>query len=61
MKKELYTTPEMEVTYFEAEDVITTSTELEEEDFSLFDLKLPCVLVKPQTSLREYVICRKSD
>ena len=34
MKQKIYRTPEMEITEFEAEDVITdSSTELPQEDF----------------------------
>lgn len=39
MNKEIYMTPEMEITCFEAEDIITTSSEFEAGEVSLFDLK----------------------
>lgn len=40
MQKELYITPEMDITYLEAEDIITTSLGIgdETEEFSLFEL-----------------------
>lgn len=45
MNKEIYMVPEMDITYFEAEDVITTSgdgtgDETGDSPYSLFDLKL---------------------
>ena len=41
MNKEIYMAPEMEITVFEAEDIITSSIEIEtgETPTSLFDLK----------------------
>lgn len=39
MQKELYTTPEMELTYFEAEDIVTASPELEEDEQLSINLK----------------------
>ena len=42
MNKEIYMTPEMEITVFEAEDIVTASNEgfdQEAGEVSLFDLK----------------------